>query len=80
MVNPSRPPLPLNKPYRRPFNYSEYVDFNPNAHVRVFKTTIRTNSEIDDLEIINMFSFTLKYIVFNLCNNYMGDYPNCTFA
>ncbi len=27
-----------------------------------------------------MFSFTLKDIVFDWCNNYMGDYLNCTFV
>jgi hypothetical protein len=36
IVNPSKPPLPLNKPYRRPFNYPEYVkDFDLDVHVRV---------------------------------------------
>jgi hypothetical protein len=81
MVNPSRPPLPPNRPYHRPLNYHEYVkDSNPNAHVRVFKIAIRANSEIDDVEIVNIFSFTLKDIVSNWCNNCMGDYPYCTFA
>jgi hypothetical protein len=38
MVNPGRPPLPPNKPYRWPLNYSKYVkDFDPNAHVTVLK-------------------------------------------
>jgi hypothetical protein len=27
-----------------------------------------------------MFNFTLKDIVFDWCNNYMGDYLYCTFA
>ncbi len=27
-----------------------------------------------------MFSFSFEDIVSNQCNNYMGDYPNCTFA
>jgi hypothetical protein len=55
-------------------------DSNPNVHVRVFKVTIRANGEIEDAKIVNMFSFTLKEIMSNYCNNYMGDYPNCTFA
>jgi hypothetical protein len=81
MMNPSRPPLPLNKPYHRPRNYLEYVkDSDPKVHVRIFKASIRINGEIEDVEIVNLFSFTLKDIVFNWCNNYMGDYPNCTFA
>jgi hypothetical protein len=55
-------------------------DFNPNVHVRVFKATIRANGETKDVEIINIFSFTFKDIVSDWCNNYMGDYPNYTFA
>ncbi len=55
-------------------------DSDPNVHVRVFKVTIRPNGEIEDAKIVNMFSFTLKDIMSNYCNNYMGDYPNCTFA
>jgi hypothetical protein len=55
-------------------------DFNPNVHVRVFKATIRTNGETKDVKIINIFSFTFKDIVSDWCNNYMGDYPNYTFA
>jgi hypothetical protein len=35
-------------------------DVDPNAHVRMFKVVIRANGEINDAEIINLFSFTLK--------------------
>jgi hypothetical protein len=81
MVNPSRPPLSPNKPYHRPFNYLEYVrNFNPNANVKVFKVAIKANNETNDAKIVNLFNFTLKDIVSNWCNNYMGYYPNCTFA
>jgi hypothetical protein len=60
MIDLSQPPLPPNKPYRRPFNYPEYVkDSNPNVHVKVFKATIRTNGKIEDVKIVNLFSFTL---------------------
>jgi hypothetical protein len=49
MVNPSKPPLPPNKPYRWSLNYPEYVkDFDPNVHVRVFKVTIRANNETNN--------------------------------
>jgi hypothetical protein len=65
MVNLGKPPLPPNRPYRQPLNYHEYVkDFDPNAHVRIFEIVIRANNEIDDVEIVNIFSFTFKYIVF----------------
>jgi hypothetical protein len=81
MVNLGRPPLSPNMPYHRLFNYPKYVkDSNPDVRVRVFKTTITTNSEINDVEIVNMFSFTIKDIMFDWCNNYMGDYPGYTFA
>ncbi len=63
MENLGRPPLPPNKPYHRPFNYLEYVkDFDPYAHVRIFKVAIRTNGETNDAKIVNLFSFTLKGI------------------
>jgi hypothetical protein len=81
MVHPSRPPLTPSRPYRWPLNYLEYVkDYIPDVHVKVFKATIRANSEIDDAKQINLFNFTLKDIVFDRCNNYMGDYPNYIFA
>ncbi len=55
-------------------------DSNLDAHVIVLKANIKANGEIKDAKIVNLFNFTLKDIVFNWCNNYMGDYPNCTFA
>jgi hypothetical protein len=55
-------------------------DSNPNVHVRVFKVGIRANDEIEDLEIIILLSFTLIDIISDWCNNYMGDYLDCTFA
>jgi hypothetical protein len=66
MVNPSKSPLPPNRPYHWPFNYLEYVkDSDPDAHVKVFKVVIKTNSETNNVEIINLLSFTLKDIVSN---------------
>jgi hypothetical protein len=55
-------------------------DFDLDSHVRVFKAPIRTNGEIEYAKIVNIFSFTFRDITFDLCNNYMGDYPNCIFA
>jgi hypothetical protein len=81
MVHPGKSPLPLSRPYRQPLIYPEYVkDLNPNAYVRVFKATIRANSETNDAKIVNLFSFTLRDIISNWCNNYLGDYPYCTFV
>jgi len=65
-MNPGRPPLPPNRPYHRPFNYHEYVkDSNSNAYVRVFKVAIKANGETKDVQIVNLFSFTLRDIVSN---------------
>ncbi len=81
IMNSSKPSLPPNRPYRRPFNYLEYVkDSNPDAHVRVFKATIRSNGETNDAKIDNLFSFTFKDVVFDWYNNYMGDYLDYTFV
>jgi hypothetical protein len=66
LVHLGKPPLPPNKLHHRPFNYLEYVkDSDPNVHVRVFKVAFRTNSETNDAKIIDMFSFTLKDIMFD---------------
>ncbi len=81
MLDPCIPPLPPNRPHRRPLNYFWYVkDFDPNADVNVFKAAIRVNNEIDDAKIVNMFNLTLKYIMSNWCNNYMGNYPDYIFV
>ncbi len=81
MLNLGKPPLPPNRPYCQPFNYLEYVkDSNPDVHVRVFKATVKANGETEDVEIVNLFSFTLRDIMFDWRNNYMGDYPDYIFA
>ncbi len=81
MVNPCRPPLPPNRPYYWPLNYLEHVkDSDPDAHVRVFKITIKTNSETHDAKFVNLFCFTFRNIVSNWCNNYMGNYLDCIFT
>jgi len=66
MMNTSKPPLPSNKPYRRPLNYHKYVkDYDPDAHVKVFKATIKSNGETEDAEIVNLFSFAFKDTMFD---------------
>jgi hypothetical protein len=53
MVNLNRPPLPPNRPYRQPLNYPKYVkDSDLDIHVKIFKVTIRTNSETNDAKIL----------------------------
>ncbi len=66
MVNLGRPLLPPNKPYCRPLNYPKYMkDSNLDAHVKVFKATIKANGETEDAKIVNMFNFTHKNIMFD---------------
>jgi len=61
MVNPSRPPLPPNRPYRQPLNYPDYVkDFDLDAYVRLFKVDIRANGETKDVKIVILFSLPLE--------------------
>jgi len=46
-------------PYQK-LQYPTYVkDTNPNAHIKFFKKTIKANKEIVEVDIINMFGFTL---------------------
>jgi hypothetical protein len=40
-------------------------DSDLDAHVRVFKIAIKANGETYDAEIVNLFSFTLKDIMFD---------------
>jgi hypothetical protein len=66
MVNPCRLPLPPNRPYHQPLNYLECVkDFDLDVHVRVLKVAIRRNGETKDAKIVNLFSFTLRNIIFD---------------
>jgi hypothetical protein len=48
---------------------------NLNAHVRVVKDAIEANGERKDVKNVDLFSCTFRNIVFDLWNNYMGDYP-----
>ncbi len=65
-VHSDTPPLPPNKPDCWSLNYLEYVkDFDLDAHVKIFKVAIKANSETNDVEILNLFNFTLKDIMSN---------------
>jgi hypothetical protein len=45
--------------------YPTYVkDTNSNAHIKVFKKAIKANGETMEVDIINMFGFTLKNNIF----------------
>jgi hypothetical protein len=40
----------------------------------------KTNGEIENAENVNFFSFSFRNIVFDWCNNFMGDYLDYTFV
>jgi hypothetical protein len=70
-----------SRPFKTPLNYPKYKkNFDPNAHVQVFKADIKTNIEIVNEEITNLLNFTLRDNTFNWCNNYMRNNPNYRFA
>jgi len=49
------------------------TDFDLDVHAKVFKVANRANGETNDVEIVNLFNFTLTDNVSDWCNNYMGD-------
>jgi len=52
------------KPSLQSLNYLDYVkDFDPNAHVRVFKAAIRSNGEMKDAKIVNIFTSAFRNII-----------------
>ncbi len=54
-------------------------DTDPDTHNRVFKKAIKVNDEIVEVDIINIFGFTLKDNIYKWGENYVQDHPNCTF-
>jgi hypothetical protein len=60
--------------------YQNYVkDMNLDAHIRVFKKAIKANGETMEINIINLFSFIHRDIIFEWGENYAQNHPNCTF-
>jgi len=59
---------------------STYVkDIDLDAHIKVFNKAIKANGEIVEVDIINMFSFTLKDNISKWGGNYVQNHPHCTF-
>jgi len=66
-------------PYKK-LQYATYVkDIDLDAHIKVFNKAIKANGEIVKVDIINMFSFTLKDSISKWGGNYVQDHPRCTF-
>jgi hypothetical protein len=54
-------------------------DINPDAHIKVFKKTIKANGETVEVNIINLFGFTLRCNISKWGEKFVQDHPNCTF-
>jgi hypothetical protein len=66
-------------PYMK-LQYPTYVkDTDLDVHIRVFKKAIKTNGEIVEVDIINLFGFTLKDNIFEWGENYVQNHPDYTF-
>ncbi len=50
------------------------------AHIKIFKKATKPNGEIVEIDIINLFGFTLKDSIFEWGENFIQDHPNCTFV
>jgi hypothetical protein len=60
--------------------YPTYVkNTNPNVHIRIFKKAIKTNGEIMEANIINLFSFTLWDNILEWGENFVQDHLNYTY-
>jgi hypothetical protein len=78
VVQPGSKPA-TKLPYRK-LQYPTYVkDINPNAHIKILKKAIKVNGEIVEVDIINLFGFTLRDNISEWGENYVQDHPNCTF-
>jgi hypothetical protein len=71
---------PISKlPYWK-FQYPTYVkDIDHDAHIRVFKETIKVNGEIMEANIMNLFDFILWNNISNWGEKFVQDHPNYTF-
>jgi hypothetical protein len=56
----------------------KYLDFkkdvDPNVHVIVFNSIVKTNVETFEKYIINAFSYMLRDMTSNWCHNYMSEF------
>jgi alkylhydroperoxidase/carboxymuconolactone decarboxylase family protein YurZ len=54
-------------------------NIDPSTHVRFFKKVIRANEKIMEVDIINLFGFTLRYDILEWGKKFVHDHLNCTF-
>jgi len=62
-------------------SYPPYVkDIDLDVHVQMFKTTIQTNGEIKDEDIVHMSIFTLHDTILKYKQNFLAKCSNYNFA
>jgi hypothetical protein len=60
--------------------YPTYVkDTDLDVHIKVFKKVIKANGETMEVDIINLFSFSLKDSICKCGENFVQEHLNCTF-
>jgi hypothetical protein len=65
-------------PYKK-LQYPTHVkNTNLDAHIKIFKKSIKANGEMMEANIVNLFRFTLKDSNFEWGENYVQDHPNYT--
>lgn len=70
----------IKLPTREHLPYLSYVkDANMDVHIQMFKKTIKANREIINVDIINLFEFTLKVISLNGDIFSLHNHPHYTF-
>ncbi len=76
------PSLPLMIPTnQKSLAYPIYnVGTKPNAHIWVFQKVIQANGEGNDLNISNLFCFTLRDVILEWGENFIQSHPGCTFV
>jgi hypothetical protein len=63
---------PITKLPCRKLPYPTYVkDIDSDVHIRIFKKASKTNGEIMEVGIINVFGFTFKDNIFKWGENYV---------
>jgi hypothetical protein len=66
-------------PYKK-LQYPTYVkDTDLDVHIKVFKKVIKVNGEIVEVDIINLFGFTLKDSIYKWGENFVQDHLSSTF-
>jgi hypothetical protein len=68
----------IKLPYKK-LQYLTYVkDTNLDAHIKMFKKAIKTNGEMVEVHVINLFGSILRDSISKWGENYVQDHPNYT--